>query len=203
MRAASGGLVAVRRLVGLTARRSDLSPVMWMAAVPWSERAGGVYILYGVRTGIDKVNMMAMLETAEIIIGLSEDWSVYADGKQLVAQGPQNAEIIVSSSVLEGRGTEAKRREALESLSSRVKELMLSNAANPELATTSELSGGVSACGIAVSYLSSASIDGEVVFDQFMLAADKEVLFLTYEGPVAAVECRAFVRAAVESARHR
>jgi hypothetical protein len=146
---------------------------------------------------------MSRIETHEILIDLSNDWHVFEDNGQLVAHGPDNTEIIATSTVLTGKGTESELQESLEISQMRIAELMRRNASTSKFVTTTEMLEKVLATGIKLTQVSSFASDGAIVFDQFMLAVGEEVLFLTYEGPISARKSQDLIRAAVECAKRR
>lgn len=146
---------------------------------------------------------MSRIETHEILIDLNDEWDVFKDKGQLVGHGPENTEVIATSTVLTGKGTESELKDSLEISKTRIAELMCRNASYNELVITSEMFEKVLTHGIRLTQLSSVTKDGAIVFDQFMLAVGEEVLFLTYEGPISAEKSRDFVLAAIESAKLR
>ena len=146
---------------------------------------------------------MSRIETHEIMIELSNEWNVFAHNRQIVGHGPDNTELIATSTILTEKGTESDLKDALEISKTRIAELMRRNASDSRLVITSELFEKALASGITLTQLSSVSTDGTIVFDQFMLAVGEEVLFLTYEGPTSAEKSRDFVRAAIEYAKLR
>jgi hypothetical protein len=146
---------------------------------------------------------MTMIKTPGIRIELSNEWNVFEVNGRLVGHGPDNTEVIATSTVLTGKGTQSERMDSLEKSRVRTADLMRRNASNPKLVTTVELFEKILASGIRLTQLSSVSTDGAIAFDQFMLAVGNELLFLTYEGPSAAEKIRDFVHAAIESANRR
>ena len=59
---------------------------------------------------------MTTIETAGIRIELSNEWYVFKDNRQLIGQGPENTEVIATSTVQTGKGSQSERMESLEKL---------------------------------------------------------------------------------------
>jgi hypothetical protein len=146
---------------------------------------------------------MSTIETHGIVIRLPDDWYVFEDNRQIVGHGPDNTEVIATSTALTGNGSESERMEWLENTRLRIAELMRRNASHSELVIATDMSERMLANGMRLTQLSSVTRDGAVAFDQFMLAVGYEMLFITYEGPVSAAKDREFAHAAIESAKLR
>src|SRR5688572_11623839 len=101
------------------------------------------------------VTTMSNIETNQIKIELSGEWSLFEENKQLVVHGPDNTEIIVSRSVLTGKGSESDKKGARDLVKLRFAEFIRRNASQDELTTTVELSERVLASGIELTELSS------------------------------------------------
>jgi hypothetical protein len=146
---------------------------------------------------------MSQIETHGILIQLSNEWYVFEDNGKLVGHGPDNTEVIATSIVLTGKGTESERKDSLEMSKMRIAQLMRRNASNSKLVVTTEMFEKMLPSGIKLTQLSSVATDGAIAFDQFMLVVGEEVLFLTYEGPISAGKNRDLVHAAIEFAKLR
>lgn len=149
---------------------------------------------------------MPSFETSAFKFELPGEWAIFEDGHQVVAHGPESdglTELIISRTSICRGGTSEDPADTTELVESRVVQLMQRNAQHPELATTGELSEETLAAGMRLRYLRCQSADGSTVFDQFALIALSEVVYLTYEGPVAATQAQKSVWSAIKTAQFR
>ena len=146
---------------------------------------------------------MSSIDTGEMVIELTDDWTVFNDNGAIVAHGPENTEVIVTPVVLTGTGSQAERIEALNMSKQRIVDLMRRNTTGNELMITAETCDKKLASGISLTHLSSVASSAAIVFDQFMLTGNRDVLFVTFEGPACADDIRKLVHVAIESTRLR
>jgi len=126
---------------------------------------------------------MSNIETNTVVVVLSEQWEVFEDGGRLLAHGPENTEVIASLVKAESNGVDLRQVPEYESVKLRLLNMMRRNASHSELRVVKDVSEIVLESGATLVSLSCISTDAETTFNQYLMVAPQEILYVTYEGP--------------------
>lgn len=124
------------------------------------------------------------------------DWSTFQDGRQFVAQGPNDQEVIISRSFVSGEGSKEERDSITESTRAAMLMAMTRAASHPELTAPARTQFEIQD-DVTLHCMSSKTHDGEITFEQFALFSDRESILLTYEAPTTESESLEWVTSAV------
>ena len=143
-------------------------------------------------------NRTASFESTTFRFGLPSGWFHQPDSRPALFHGPQGAELIVSSSKINGDGSDDQRRDLLRRVLENAEKSMLEAASHPDLRVTKAMQRSTTAQG-QISRLDAVTRDGSVQFVQISVAHQVTVILFTFEAPVGAAAAFAGFLTSVES----
>lgn len=110
-------------------------------------------------------------------------WSETNDNDRYIYHGPNGEELIISGTIIKGKGTKCEFISIRERLFENAVRSVNNAASHPDLVVKTPLNKERDAFGIQFWTLHAESTDGEIVFLESILISDSAILLITFEAP--------------------